>query len=320
MRKFERVISLICSAAIIISAIPQLQFVTHAEAELTDTTDTESEAVQEEAANAESTDTYEDDKFTYMFTLPNNMRATVITPGVDFCLDETADSSTVTAELEEIFGDFSEIGLNTVIINTVYEDSAYYSVDMNEDEKAFDPTAIAVSTAYNYGISPYAVLDISHILSDCTDGAKQIDTLISKVHRFALKYPCDGIILDDYYIRRNTENFGNYMDNGSGIGYDNWLYDTAEQLFSTASDIIHMTNNSIAVGFMINDMWANSSSNEEGSQTADGTQALYDGHSDTKSFIENGYVDFAMLRAYGSLTDGMLPFEEVTGWWGDLTA
>ncbi len=320
MRKFERVISLICSAAIIISAIPQLQFVTHAEAELTDTTDTESEAVQEEAANTESTDTYEDDKFTYMFTLPNNMRATVITPGVDFCLGETADSSTVTAELEEIFGDFSEIGLNTVIINTVYEDSAYYSVDMNEDEKAFDPTAIAVSTAYNYGISPYAVLDISHILSDCTDGAKQIDTLISKVHRFALKYPCDGIILDDYYIRRNTENFGNYMDNGSGIGYDNWLYDTAEQLFSTASDIIHMTNNSIAVGFMINDMWANSSSNEEGSQTADGTQALYDGHSDTKSFIENGYVDFAMLRAYGSLTDGMLPFEEVTGWWGELTA
>lgn len=320
MRNFKGVLSLICSVAIIISSIPRFQVLTYAEAELQDTAEPETVTNSDAQAESDNPVVYENNEYSYMFTLPNNMRATVITPGVDFCLDGTANSATVTAELEEIFGDFSEIGLNTVIINTVYEESAYYSIDMNDNENAFDPTAIAVSTAYNYGISPYTVLDISHILSDCTDGTKQIDTLISKVHRFSLKYPCDGIILDDYYIRRNIENFGNYMDNGSGIGYENWLYDTAEQLFSTASDIIHMTNNSIAVGFMINDMWANSSSNEEGSETADSTQALYDGYSDTKSFIEKGYVDFAMLRAYGSLTDSMLPFEDVTGWWGGLTA
>ena len=31
-------------------------------------------------------------------------------------------------------------------------------------------------------------------------------------------------------------------------------------------------------------------------------------------------MDFALLRAYGSLTDGMLPFETVTGWWGGLAS
>ena len=57
------------------------------------------------------------------------------------------------------------------------------------------------------------------------------------------------------------------MENGSGIGYKNWLYDTAEQYFRTAADIIRRTDNTIAAGFVINDMWANSSSLAEGSQT-----------------------------------------------------
>lgn len=264
--------------------------------------------------------TAETDLPQFMFTLPENMRASVLTPSVDFLLSEENSAESVTAELESIFAEFSEIGLNTVIINTVHEDRSYYNIDMNKSADAFDPTEIALKIAYNYGISPYLVLDLSHMLADSSENPSRIDTLVSRVHRFALKYPCDGIILDDYYLRRNTESFGEYMDDGSGIGYTNWLYDTAEQLFSTAADVIHRTNNSIAVGFMINDMWANASDNSLGSETADSVQALYDGYSDTKSFIEKGYVDFALLRAYGSLTDGALPFESVTGWWGSLTS
>ncbi len=316
----KRLTALICGMTVLVTAVPRLDITSFAEAE-PENNSAEAEITEESTDNTDTGNTviYEDEEMRYMFTLPDNMRASVITPGVDYCLGEQ-DTETVTAELEGIFSSFAEIGLNTVIINTVYENCAYYSVDVNEDNQVFDPTAIAVSTAYSYGVSPYVVMDISHLLSDCTDGSKQIDTLISKVHRFALKYPCDGIILDDYYIRRNTVTFGEYMDDGSGIGYTNWLYDTAEQLFSTASDIVHMTSNSIAVGFMINDMWANSSVNPDGSETEDSVQAYYDGYSDTKSFIENNYVDFAMLRAYGSLTDGTLPFESVTGWWGDLTS
>lgn len=308
MKGIKRLLSLICAAAVIASSVPQLELVVHAQAE------TPSETYETQSGETQT----EENQPQFMFTLPENMRASVITPGVDFYTDEAADSETVAAELEEIFTEFSKIGLNTVIINTVHENCSYYSIDMNES--SFDVSALAVSVAYNYGISPYIVLDLSHILADCTDGSQQIDALISRVHRFALKYPCDGIILDDYYIRRNTAAFGSYMSDGSGVGYTNWLYDTSDRLFSTASDIIHSTNNSIAVGFMINDMWANSSSNPDGSETSDTVQALYDGYTDTKSFIESNYVDFALLRAYGSITDSMLPFEKVTGWWGDITA
>ncbi len=296
--------ALICSAAFLINTAPIQIFA-------------ESEPNNEEQAAISETEEYVEPERSYMFTLPENMRASIITPGVDFCTSEDNTEEALTAELEDIFTNLSQIGLNTVIINTVYEDCSYYSTDMNSEVP--DPTGIAVQTAYNFGISPYVVLDLSHIAAQ-NGGNAQIDTLVSQAHRFALKYPCDGIILDDYYMRRNAESFGGYMNNGSGEGYTNWLYDTAEQLFSAAADVIHLTNNSIAVGFMINDMWANSSVNELGSDTADTVQAYYDGYSDTKSFIEKSYTDFALIRAYGSLTDTALPFESVTGWWGSLTA
>ncbi|MBP3854371.1 MAG: N-acetylmuramoyl-L-alanine amidase [Ruminiclostridium sp.] len=248
-------------------------------------------------------------------TLPSNMRAAVLTPGTDFFTDSGEDASALDSELDNIYTEFSEIGLNSVIINTVSGENAYYSLEQSETA---DPVLAAVTSAYEFGLSPYVVFDIGHALSDCRSGSAAIDTLVSKAHRFAVRYPCTGIILDDYYLRRGIASFGDYMDNGSGIGYGNWLYDAAEQYFSNAADVIRGTDNSIAVGFFINDMWANSSVNAEGSATNDAVQALYDGHADTKSFIENGYVDFAVVRAYGSITSTSLPFEEVTGWWGTI--
>lgn len=305
----KRFTAFLCSAALLLNFIPMKTYADNntGDAEIDYTVSAEDETAQENAEQG------------YMFTLPENMRACVITPGIDFFTSDDETAEVLSSELEKIFADLSKIGLNTVIINTISNERSYYSIGMNVNGDSIDPTAIAVQTAYNFGISPYVVLDLSHLMLDNAATA-QIDALISRVHRFALKYPCDGIILDDYYVCRNADTFGGYMNNGSGVGYVNWLYDTAEQLFSSAADVIHLTDNSIAVGFMINDMWANSSSNELGSETSDSVQAYYDGYSDTKSFIEKGYTDFALIRAYGSLTDAALPFENVTGWWGSLTA
>ena len=252
-----------------------------------------------------------------MITLPSDMRAAVITPSVDFFADDGEDPEAVGKELAEIYSEFGRIGLNTVIINTVFDGNAFFTLSPAGGK--CDPVYEAVESAYENGLSPYVVFDIGYVLSECRSGADAIDTLISKAHRFALRYRCSGILLDDYYILRNVTSFGDYMSNGSGIGYTNWLYDTSEQYFSTAADIIRRTDNSMAVGIMINDAWANAASNPEGSQTEDTTEAFYDGHADTKGFIEKGYADLAVVRAMGSLTSSRLPFEKVTGWWGELT-
>lgn len=277
------------------------------------------------SAFAEMTEPYETEEtgtipsYSAAFSLTNNMRSVIITPSVDFYTSPEDDEAAVSVQLDTVYQNAVDIGLNTVFIRTVADDCSYYSTDMNKIGEN-DYISLAISKADTYGLDVFLIYNIDYVLSECGNISDATDTLISETHRFALKYKADGIILDDYYSQRSGESFGNYMAVGSGIGYENWLYDSTEYFFRTACDVIHATDNSIAVGLMVNDMWANSTSNEAGSETADSTQALYDGFADTKSFVEKGYVDFTVVKSYGSLTDGNLPFEKVTGWWGTLSA
>lgn len=251
------------------------------------------------------------------FTMPRNQRATIITPTVDYLTGEEYSAETAAAELDELFNSLSEIGLNTVYINTVCENTPFFSTDMNVTDET-DYTAIALEKAYQHNFRVCMVLDLNYLLSHCEEGIDPLDSLISNAHRFVLKYHCDGILVDNYYSAKTQDSYTDYMQHGSGIGYDNWLYDTNKLYFSAVSDVVHITDNSIPVGILINDMWANSSANEEGSLTEDPVQALYDGFSDTRDYIKSGYADFCLVNAYGSLTSATLPFEEVTGWWDEL--
>ena len=65
------------------------------------------------------------------FTMPRNQRATIITPTVDYLTGETYTAESAEAELDELFTSLSEIGLNTVYINTVCEGVPFFTTDMN---------------------------------------------------------------------------------------------------------------------------------------------------------------------------------------------
>ena len=125
-------------------------------------------------------------------------------------------------------------------------------------------------------------------------------------------------MLSDYYTVDSQEMYAEYLRSGSGIGYENWLYEINRYIFRTVSEVIHKTDNTLAVGIMVEDMWANSSANEQGSETNDTKQALYDGHCDTKKYIESGYADFVVVKAYGSTEGTDLNFDKVVSWWYDL--
>lgn len=251
------------------------------------------------------------------FTMPKNQRATFITPTVDYLNGNTADEEAMKNELDALFGSLTEMGINSVYINTVYDGKAYYSTDMNNVDTA-DYSAIVLQKAYEHNLRAYMVLDLGYVLKNCGSETDVLNGLISETHRFALKYRCDGIVIDNYYSEKNSESYVEYMLKGSGVGYDNYLYDTNELYFRTASDVIHITNNTVPVGMLVNDMWANSSSNEDGSNTSDPVQALYDGFADTRRYVQRGYADFCLVKAFGATSSSVLPFDEVTGWWDEL--
>lgn len=252
------------------------------------------------------------------FVLPTNQRATIITPGVDYLTGESDNAETAEQELDILFGQLTEIGLNTVYINTVYDGQAYFSTDMNSINET-DYSLIALQKAHEHNMRVFMILDMNYLISMAEEGADRLNCLISNTHRFMLKYNSEGILVDNYYGEKSSAGYADYMQNGSGIGYENWLYDSNEMYFSALSEVVRITDNSVPVGILIKDMWANSSSNEEGSETNDPVQALYDGFSDTRKFIAKGYADFCVVNAYGSLTSSSVPFEEVAGWWNDLS-
>lgn len=268
--------------------------------------ETDENQVQQNASQSEpeKNDEVSAPIITPKFSLPDDLKAAVINIG-DMDSEKFSDNAAI--KLDKLI----TYGLNGVYIYP-YGKSSCFSTDVNKNGDKLQKT---LSAAEKKGMKRFVYFDISKTLASCPEGADKNDYLVTEVHKFAIKYPCTGIILTGFYESNSNAAYEEYMANGSGIGYKNWLYDVVEYRFKIVSDVIHLTDNTIAVGIDASDVWANIATNEDGSQTGSSFEAYYDGHADTKGFILDGLCDFVSVDASGSLTDEVIPFDYVCGWW-----
>jgi N-acetylmuramoyl-L-alanine amidase len=258
------------------------------------------------------------------FKLPGNMRAVMIRPQT--AAHDGQGGAVYTDALpiipHTLFDEASALGMNTVIIETVlYNDgeiTPVYTGDMNRTDTP-DMLADAIDAARTRGLSVFLTFDINSVVNrDTTNSVNALNTLITELHKFTVKYRSDGIILDNFYNTRCSESFRRYMAFGAGTGYDNWLFDTVRNFFKTAADTVRLTDNSIPVGIMLRDVWANFHvDNSRGSGTTADFESYYDGFADTLGFIANGYVDFAIAHAPDAVTTEQVdtPFLSITAYW-----
>lgn len=242
-----------------------------------------------------------------MIHLQDGMRAVFVTPETDFPLDGV--------DFGELYNTIRGFGMNAVIFNSVNGDKSYYSLEQNSE----DVLVKAIEAAHSAGLSAYVTLDANTLLkSVCEQGGGLKEGFSAAAHKFVMKYACEGILLTDYYTADTPEIHAEYLRSGSGIGYENWLYETNRYIIRTLCEVVHNTNNITAVGILAENVWANSDRNAAGSKTSDTVQALYDGHCDTKKYVEDKLVDFVMVKTYGSTESTDLNFENVVSWWFDL--
>lgn len=242
--------------------------------------------------------------------LPNAMRAVFVLPETDFDVEN--------ADLGAFFGDVSALGMNAVVIKTSNGEKDFYELSLDGEKS--DIIAGAIDAAHKANLNVYVTLDVNSLLKTLEESGIGLKSGFSAAaHKFAIKYGCEGILLENYYTEDSNEAYAEYLNSGSGIGYENWLYEMNRYILRTLGEVVRKTSNSTAVGLLIEDMWANSDDDPDGSQTADTFSAMYDGHCDTKKYVENGYVDFVMVKAYGSTSDSALNFENVVSWWNDLS-
>lgn len=272
-------------------------------------------APQPEINRDEELPTFTEPEFTPMYSFPEQMRGVYITPGEDY-ITEAETEEEIAGSVEKMLDSAEENRLNAVIIRTDDGEQAFYSSDPNETVER-SPIEYAIDAAKDRGFYVYLNFSLDFALKSLaeTELRDRIDKLAIVVHSFTVKYPVDGIILDGYYSENNSSALNDYVKNGSGIGYENWLSDNGAYVFSLAADAVRRTNNTVPVGISLNDVWANYTTVENGSETSVNFEALTDGYADTVQYIKNGYADFIMLKAEGSLSDGSLPFNELVGWW-----
>ena len=286
----------------------------------------ESEAVYEEIVpevqRDEELESFTEPEYAPMFSFPDEVRGVYINPEKDFPLtDENGEplsEEDIAAGIDKALDAAQDKSLNTVIISTSDENGVYYSLDVNKTAVR-SPAELCVERAADRGMYVYVTFNINSALSGITEetAKARIDRLALTAHNFTVKYPVDGIIIDGYYSKRDGASFANYIENGSGIGYNNWLLDNGAYVFSLVSDAVRRTSNSVPVGISINDIWANYTTKEEGSETSVSFEALTDGYADTLGYIEKGYADFILVKAEGAFASETMPFEDVVGWWNE---
>lgn len=322
MKKILSAVSVILVIAMILPLTPDAKLIFNEitafaeNSEETDSSTDEVENSEEETAeeeNAEGNDIIND-----TFAFPDSMKAARIVPGKDYFKDPDQSINTTKNEIDNIINNLNKYGMNSVIIDTNYEDMSFYCLDggLTKEENALK-MLIDEAKSNNNLFYVYLNIDLNHIMNDFPDASLEhkITYATQIAHKFSSNYFIDGIIIDGYYSSKDINNYRYYAKDGSGIGFENWLLDNGAYVFSLVSKSIHKTDSTLPVGINISDAWANSSENENGSETNDSFQALTDGYSDTVNYIDNGYADFIMLTADGAIDDTDMPFKTVTNWW-----
>ncbi len=254
-----------------------------------------------------------------VFSFPDDMRATCITIGYDFFTDIDQSADVTSEEINDIFSNLESYGFNTIIINTSYDGVIYYEIDAKVYLNG-SPLDMLIEAARDHNYYVYITFDLEDAIeaNELETVSDRIDYLSQCAHKLTNKYLIDGIIIDGYYADVDENSYENYLRYGSGIGYENWLLDNSEYIFSLVSNAIHSTSNTVAVGLAATNAWMNSDNDSDGSDTNDDFEALADGYSDTKAYIENGYADFVIVTCYGSLDSSDLNFTKIISWWNEL--
>lgn len=257
----------------------------------------------------------------YDYAYPDIMRATNITIGYDFFKDINQSAETTQTEITEIIDNLESYGLNTIIINTSYNGVVYYEIGA-KIYKSGSPLDMLIDAARQHNFFVYISFDLSDAIASkgIDELREKIDYLSLCAHKLTNKYRIDGILLKGYYASKGSESYSDYLSNGSGIGFENWLRDNSGYVFRLVSNAIKSTSNTVAVGIAIENAWMNKRNDERGSDTKDDFEALADGFSDTKSYIENGYADFMIVTCFGGLKSVELNFVSIVSWWDKLAS
>ncbi|MGL5972830.1 MAG: glycoside hydrolase family 10 protein [Oscillospiraceae bacterium] len=177
--------------------------------------------------------------------------------------------SQFTANINQVFANAKDLGLNTVFVHVHSHSDSYYPsayfpwstyVSSNANGPGFDPLAIMVQRAHSYGLkfhawfNPYRVnlnrnnypqLTLNAGSKPFLDPSNQqvINLLTSAVAEVVRNYNVDGVQFDDYFYATTNMSvdagqYQNYRNSGGSLGQADWRRDNVDKLVRTTYSTI----------------------------------------------------------------------------------
>ncbi len=258
------------------------------------------------------------------FNRPDYMKGMYITAGVDYLTDGRTGSEQVKADIDAAFAAVKELSMNTVIFPLTYngrsleQQSGLPCVDLD-----FDVLEYASQKARENGVYIYAIYEVftgeenGSVVPLTTLDADALNGVVERGSKIAQGYDIEGLLLDSYYNEAAEGSYLDYKKYGGGMGYQNYMGQMSHTAVKQLSAAIREDAPGKQIGLLTVPVWANSSTDPEGSDTAASYTAKYSGNADNLSYLQKGYADFVVVQATGATTSGTIPYKKVVAWWGE---
>jgi len=267
---------------------------------------------------------YETDEGT-SFNVPDEMRAVYLKPGQDFLLKNTDSVETIKSQIDSAMKSTAKLGFNSVIIFTkttygvLFEDSELKSAVADFDVVAYALNAAKEQKLYTYVVYPVFAEEKDGKITEISDFSKQtLEKVKGRAAAFAKKYQPSAVIFDNYTVEKSDSMTAFHEANGNGKPIEDYLREQVTEAVRLARNAVRQNNKVSQIGFLASSVWANSATNQKGSNTSSDYESYIDGFADTRDFALNQKFNFVMVENLMPTDSVKSNFKTIAQWWSEL--
>jgi len=262
--------------------------------------------------------------------------------------NETAQKNEYIQKIEAL----KSIGINTIVVQIRPKADALYESSINPwsdvltgtqgKDPGYDPMAFMIEEAHNRGMAFHAWLNPYRVTTAGTDVSVLSENhparlnpewvisynnalyynpelpevkkhIVDTVEEIVKNYNVDAIHFDDYFYPSN-------YPLPAGEGLDGLVANSRRQhineMISEVSAAIKRVNKNVKFGISPAGIWRNNTSDATGSIT-DGSQSYYSVCADTRTWIQNGWIDYVVPQIYWETGNKKADYETLVRWWAN---
>lgn len=144
--------------------------------------------------------------------------------------------------------------------------------------------------------------------------------IIQSAEELARNYDIDGIHLDDYfYPGADFDDADTYAQYGSGFSdIGDWRRDNVNQMVKELGERIHAIDPDLSYGISPSGVWADKSSQSQGSNTTGGFESYYASYADSRKWVKEEWIDYICPQVYWYIGHPSMDYETIVQWWADV--